>query len=101
MDSELKKVDWTIDDPPKCEDCTHSRHAYLNSVLVECSRFGTYGMNRPSILRRPHSKDVFGFELCGVEGRGFERKIPDFGEYDFRNNPPTPMQWMDIELISL
>jgi len=91
MSSEPQKVDWTVDEAVKCEDCIHSYGTYQGSSRLECRKFGKYAMNHVTLLRKDYPKSTFGFEVCGSEGKGFERKVPDV--FDFHNNPPPLMQW--------
>lgn len=87
---EPQKVDWTIDDGPKCGDCSFVRNPYGSRLI--CVRPSDYPCDISAMLARGDGLSKC-YDLCGPSGKYFERRefAPD--EYDFQNNPPALSAW--------
>lgn len=90
----MERVDWTIEEGPKCKDCAHYRDG-INAPNYCAILF--HGMSRlawATQMRQDLKHVPSGNLNCGPEARYFERRIPE-GDYDFANNPPNPMAWAE------
>lgn len=85
------KVDWTIEEPPKCEYCIHAVRRY--GTRIECARKRKKHHDTPSIFLARRDGYASMFDLCGVSGKFFECREFAPEEYDFVNNPPELMAW--------
>lgn len=83
---------WMEDEPPSCLDCRHFRPRGRDGedplMFGQCAVPVDYIVWVDIIRRNP----LF-TKGCGIEGKFFERKDREAGEYDFERDPPVPMAW--------
>lgn len=87
----MDRVDWTIDEPVDCKHCDYSLVTSENTKRLTC-------LNTPGGRGKDTSVNIirkYNINGCGPEGKLFKRRNPTDDDYDFINNPPPLMNWIE------